>query len=93
MDSKEEIVIYDESISDRAISHAKRNPFLMAGFASLIAACAIGVYKFKRRGNMPISHYLLQFRVLAQSSVIGCITIGMAYHMFNEHVLHKGKKE
>lgn len=63
------------------------------GFATLVAACAVGAYKFKQRGKMPVSLYLLQFRVLAQSSVIGCITIGMAYHMFNEHVLHKGKKE
>ncbi|KAL2718558.1 hypothetical protein V1478_012434 [Vespula squamosa] len=93
MDSKEEIMTYDESLSDRMVSHAKKNPFLMAGFATLITACAIGAYKFKHRGKMPVSQYLLQFRVLAQSSVIGCITIGMAYHMFNEHVLHKGKKE
>ncbi|KAF7418520.1 hypothetical protein HZH68_001173 [Vespula germanica] len=93
MDSKEEITAYDESLSDRMLSHARKNPFLMAGFATLVAACAVGAYKFKQRGNMPISLYLLQFRVLAQSSVIGCITIGMAYHMFNEHVLHKGKKE
>ncbi|KAK2587067.1 hypothetical protein KPH14_011016 [Odynerus spinipes] len=73
--------------------HAKKNPFLMAGFASLIAACAVGAYKFKQRGTMPISLYLLQLRVIAQGSVIGCLTVGMLYHMVNEHVLHKGKKQ
>ncbi|KAI4496276.1 hypothetical protein M0804_000086 [Polistes exclamans] len=93
MDRKEESASYEESITDRMTQHAKKNPFLMAGFASLIAACVIGAYKFKHRGNMPVSLYLLQFRVLAQGSVIGCISAGMLYHMVNEHVLHKGKKE
>lgn len=63
------------------------------GFATLITACAIGAYKFKQRGDMPVSIYLMQFRVLAQTSVIGCITAGMLYHMFNKHVLHKEKEE
>ncbi|XP_015185365.1 PREDICTED: uncharacterized protein LOC107071144 [Polistes dominula] len=93
MDPKEELVSYEDSLSNRMTRHAQKNPFLIAGFATLLAACAIGAYKFKHRGNMPVSLYLLQFRVLAQGSVIGCITAGMLYHMVNEHVLHKGKKE
>ncbi|KAI4500210.1 hypothetical protein M0802_004627 [Mischocyttarus mexicanus] len=93
MDRKEEALSYeDDTLTDRMSQHAKKNPFLMAGFATLITACAIGAYKFKQRGSMPVSLYLLQFRVLAQGSVIGCITAGMLYHMINEHVLHKEKK-
>lgn len=94
MNQNNEIITYEErSVGTKLLDHANRNPFLMAGFASLMAAVAVGAYKFKQRGSMPISLYLLQFRVIAQGSVIGCLTIGMAYHMFNEHVLHKEKKQ
>lgn len=37
MDSKEEIVKYNESLSERVVSHAKRNPFLMAGIYNLLS--------------------------------------------------------
>lgn len=37
MDSKEEIVTYNESLSDKVASHAKKNPFLMAGIYNLLS--------------------------------------------------------
>lgn len=83
----------EETLSTKMAKHAKRNPFLMAGFASFIGACAYGVHQFKKRGNVPISVYILQYRVIAQSSVIGCLTVGMLYHLVNDQILNRDKKE
>lgn len=41
--------------------------------------------------------YLIQLRVIAQSAAVGCLTVGMLYHMVQKHVYgideHKMKRE
>lgn len=62
----------------------------MAGFA---AAAAIGAYKYKHRGTMSTSVFLMQLRVAAQGTVVGCLTVGLAYAMYNDHFNKKPKEE
>lgn len=66
--------------------------FFFLGIAGLLTACAIGAYKFKRRGEMSTSVFLMQLRVAAQGTVVGCLTLGLAYNMLNEYVLNPKKK-
>lgn len=35
----------------------------------------------------------MQTRVVAQGTVVSCLTAGVAYHMFNKWILHGGKDE
>ncbi|MCL4138465.1 UNVERIFIED_CONTAM: hypothetical protein GTU68_024440 [Idotea baltica] len=35
---------------------------------------------------MPLSMYLIQMRVGAQGFVVSCLTLGVAYGMFNEYI-------
>ena len=48
----------------------------MTGFA-----CSVlyGAYRFKYRGDMPVSLYLIHLRVGAQGVAVGSLTIGMVY--------------
>lgn len=62
----------------------------MAGF---VAAGLIGAYKYKHRGTMSTSVFLMQLRVAAQGAVVGCLTLGLAYTMYNEHFNKKTKEE
>lgn len=55
----------------------------------LTAAVAYGAYKFKHRGNMSTSVFLMQLRVGAQGLAVGALTLGLLYSMVNEHILKK----
>lgn len=59
----------------------------MAGF---IVVGGIGAYKWKSR-TLPPSLFLLQLRLAAQGTAIGCITLGMLYHMYEDFVKNKNK--
>lgn len=65
---------------------------LAVGVIGFLAACGIGAYKYKRRGTMSTSVFLMQLRVAAQGTVVGALTIGLAYKMFDEYVLPKFNK-
>lgn len=58
----------------------------MAGF---IAVLGIGVYKYRSRGNMSTSMFLMQLRVASQGTVVGVLGIGMIYSMLDEYVFNK----
>lgn len=42
---------------------------------------------------MSTSLFLMQLRVAAQGTVVGCLALGLAYTMFKEHILKPQKKE
>lgn len=58
----------------------------MAGF---FAVLGIGFHKYKSRGNMSTSMFLMQLRVAAQGTVVGALTIGLVFSMLNEYVWNK----
>lgn len=62
--------------------------FLIAGLVGLAAACGIGAYKFKHRGTMSTSVFLMQLRVAAQGTVVACLTTGIVYHMAQEYLFN-----
>lgn len=62
---------------------------MLIGLGGLLAACAIGAYKFKRRGDMSTSVFLMQLRVAAQGTVVGALTLGLGYTMANEYLFKK----
>ncbi|KAL9888716.1 HIG1 domain family member 1A, mitochondrial [Glossina fuscipes] len=75
--------------SSKLAKKAKDSPFMIVGMAGFVVAGLIGAYKYRHRGTMSTSVFLMQLRVAAQGTVVGCLTIGLAYAMINEHVLKK----
>ena len=67
--------------------------YLLIGLAGFVAAAGIGAYKYKHRGNMSTSVFLMQLRVAAQGAVVGCLTLGLAYGMYNQYFNKKTKEE
>lgn len=55
----------------------------------LVAVCGVGIYKFKRRGEMSTSVFLMQLRVAAQGTVVGALSIGLAYTMAQKFLFNK----
>lgn len=56
------------------------------GIAGLIVVCGIGAYKFRRRGDMMTSMFLMQLRVAAQGAVVGTLSLGLLYTMASKYL-------
>lgn len=57
------------------------------GIAGLTLACLYGAYKYKHRGTMSTSVFLMQLRVAAQGTVVACLTAGIGYSLFKEYIM------
>lgn len=60
----------------------------MAGFLGVVA---FGAYNYKNRGTMATSMYLMQLRVAAQGTVVGILSLGLIYQIYNriERLRHR----
>ncbi|EDW84162.1 HIG1 domain family member 1A, mitochondrial [Drosophila tropicalis] len=83
----------DVAQSNKLARKAKESPFMLVGIAGFVAAGLIGAYKYKHRGTMSTSVFLMQLRVAAQGTVVSCLTIGLAYTMAKEYLFDKQPKE
>ncbi|XP_030373784.1 HIG1 domain family member 1C [Scaptodrosophila lebanonensis] len=85
----------DEDVAQRnkLSRKAKESPFMLIGIAGFVAAGLIGAYKYKHRGTMSTSVFLMQLRVAAQSAVVGTLTLGLAYTMAKEYIFDKQPKK
>lgn len=61
---------------------------MIVGLAGLLAVCGIGAYKFRQRGEMSTSVFLMQLRVAAQGTVVGALSLGLGYAMIQKYILH-----
>ncbi|XP_026726376.1 HIG1 domain family member 1A, mitochondrial-like [Trichoplusia ni] len=83
----------DESQAERFARKSKDSPFMIIGLIGLIGVCGFGAYKYKTRGKMSTSVFLMQLRVAAQGTVVSALTIGLAYTLVKERLLKDDKKE
>nr|XP_058933551.1 HIG1 domain family member 1A, mitochondrial [Kogia breviceps] len=75
---------YDEDQGSKLIRKAREAPFVPIGIAGFAAIVAYGLYKMKSRGNTKMSVHLIHMRVAAQGFVVGAMTLGMGYSMYQE---------
>ncbi|XP_016987950.1 HIG1 domain family member 1A, mitochondrial [Drosophila rhopaloa] len=83
----------DAAQANKLARKAKESPFMLVGIGGFVAAGLIGAYKYRNRGTMSTSVFLMQLRVAAQGTVVGCLTIGLAYSMAKEYLFDKAPKE
>ncbi|KAJ9584471.1 hypothetical protein L9F63_021165, partial [Diploptera punctata] len=76
----------DESHGSRLARKSKEAPLFPIGIAGLTLACLYGAYKFKHRGSMSTSVFLMQLRVAAQGTVVACLTAGIGYTLFRDYM-------
>jgi len=70
----------------------KQNPFVPVGIAGGLFALVYAAIKIRSRGNTKLSVYLIHTRVAAQGAVVGALTAGCIYQIFQEHVWNRNKK-
>ncbi|XP_023934019.1 HIG1 domain family member 1A, mitochondrial [Bicyclus anynana] len=81
---------HEETQSEKLARKTKESPFMVIGIAGLASAVGYGVYSYKNRGAMSTSVFLMQFRVIAQGLVVGALTAGMGYSLYQTYI-HKPK--
>ncbi|XP_056663119.1 HIG1 domain family member 1A, mitochondrial-like [Monodelphis domestica] len=84
-DSDASLSTYDESSGSKFARKAKEAPFVPIGIAGFAAIVAYGLYRLKGRGHTKMSVHLIHMRVGAQGFVVGAMTVGMLYSMFQEY--------
>ncbi|XP_063706921.1 HIG1 domain family member 1A, mitochondrial [Culicoides brevitarsis] len=82
-----------ESQTEKMARKAKESPFMIFGLVGLATALGIGAYKYKNRGTMSTSVFLMQLRVAAQGTVVACLTAGIGYQLANEYFLKSSDKK
>ncbi|KAM4557105.1 HIG1 domain family member 1A, mitochondrial [Fundulus diaphanus] len=79
---------YEEGNDSKFVRKVKENPFVPIGMAGFVAIVGHQLYKMKSRGDTKMSVHLIHMRVAAQGFVVGAITIGVLYSMYNQYIRH-----
>ncbi|XP_033153335.1 HIG1 domain family member 1C-like [Drosophila mauritiana] len=82
----------DVAQANKLSRKVRESPFMLVGIAGFVAAGLVGAYKYRNRGTMSTSVFLMQLRVAAQGTVVGCLTAGLAYTMAKEYLFHEEPK-
>lgn len=67
------------------LEKAKKEPFVPIGIAGTLAMVAYGIYDYRNRGSMSTSVYVMQYRVKAQSVVVGAMALGVGYSLLRDY--------
>lgn len=76
-----------EGNQSKFMRKAKENPFVPVGMAGFLGIVGYQLMKMKNRGNVKMSVHLIHMRVAAQGFVVGAMTLGVIYSMYNEFYL------
>jgi hypothetical protein len=63
---------------------AKKEPFVPIGIAGTLAMIGYGIYDYKNRGTMSTSVYVMQYRVKAQSVIVGALALGVSFSVLRD---------
>jgi len=81
----------NETGSRKFWTKAKEEPFVPVGIVGTLAMIGYGVYDFKNRGSISASVYIMEYRVKAQSVIVGAMTLGVTYHLLREYFAKKNE--
>ncbi|XP_061075572.1 HIG1 domain family member 1A, mitochondrial-like [Conger conger] len=83
----------DDSQSSKFMRKAKESPFVPIGMAGFVSIVGYGLMKLRSRGDTKMSVHLIHMRVAAQGFVVGAMTLGVLYSMYNEYFAPKDPGE
>ncbi|XP_008332662.1 HIG1 domain family member 1A, mitochondrial [Cynoglossus semilaevis] len=78
--------VYEDNES-KLLKKAKENPFVPVGIAGFFAIVGYRLMKMKSRGDTKMSVHLIHMRVAAQGFVVGAMTVGVIYKMYQDYVV------
>uniref|UniRef100_A0A131YM16 Hypoxia-inducbile protein n=1 Tax=Rhipicephalus appendiculatus TaxID=34631 RepID=A0A131YM16_RHIAP len=82
----------EETATEKLKRKARESPFMIIGLTGCVFVCTYGAFLFRRRKKLDPSLFLMQLRVSAQGTVIGCLMLGVTYNLF-QRVLNRGSSD
>lgn len=79
----------EEADKKRFWDKVKESPFVPVGILGTFGMIGYGVYDFKNRGSMSASVYIMQYRVKAQSVIVGAMAIGVTVSVIKDLLFKK----
>uniref|UniRef100_A0A8C4Q859 HIG1 hypoxia inducible domain family, member 1A n=1 Tax=Eptatretus burgeri TaxID=7764 RepID=A0A8C4Q859_EPTBU len=83
----------DDGQLSKLIKKSQAAPYVPIGLAGLVASVAYGLYKLKSRGDTKMSVHLIHTRVAAQGCIVGAMTMGVIYSMYQDYILKPRRAE
>ncbi|GAB6019331.1 HIG1 domain member 1A, mitochondrial [Chamberlinius hualienensis] len=71
----------------------KEAPYMPVGILGAAFGIGYGALKFKHRGKMSTSVYLIHMRVAAQGCIVAAVTLGVTYNLLRDYVFNKKEEE
>ncbi|XP_072104828.1 HIG1 domain family member 1C-like isoform X2 [Mobula birostris] len=75
----------DDNESSKLLRKSKESPFVPIGIAGCLAVVALGLHRL-RKTEQKMSLHLIHMRVAAQGFVVGAMTLGVLYSMYNDYL-------
>ncbi|RNA05666.1 HIG1 domain family member 1C [Brachionus plicatilis] len=76
-------IFEDNKPRNRLWDKIKKDPTPVIGIAGLVGVVGYSLFHFtKRDKDLKPSVYVIQTRVFAQGMVVGALTLGLIYHMY-----------
>lgn len=82
----------EETATEKLKRKARESPFMVIGLTGCVFVCTYGAFLFRRRKKLDPSLFLMQLRVSAQGTVIGCLMVGVTYNLF-QRILNRGSSD
>lgn len=70
-------------IFEKSIKCSHKKSISLSGIAAFTAIVAHGIFNFNKRGIRP-SLFIINYRLAAQGTLIGCVTLGLLCNIVNE---------
>ncbi|XP_072927286.1 HIG1 domain family member 1C-like isoform X1 [Hemitrygon akajei] len=75
----------DDNESSKLLRKSKESPFVPIGIAGCLAVVVLGLHRL-RKTEQKMSLHLIHMRVAAQGFVVGAMTLGVLYSMYNDYI-------
>ncbi|XP_075549495.1 HIG1 domain family member 1A, mitochondrial-like isoform X1 [Dermacentor variabilis] len=82
----------EETATQKFRRKARESPFMIIGLSGCVFVCTYGAFLFRRRKKLDPSLFLMQLRVSAQGTVIGCLMLGVTYNLF-QRFMNRGSSD
>ncbi|KAM9112510.1 HIG1 domain family member 1B [Pangshura tecta] len=87
MDESQWVPEREGTVSSKLQQKAGAAPLVPVGIGGFAMVAAYGLYRLKARGKMKMSLHLIHTRMAAQACVVGAITLGATYTMYQDYLL------
>ncbi|CAF0798727.1 unnamed protein product [Brachionus calyciflorus] len=71
---------------NRLLDKIKKDPTPVIGLAGLVGVVGYSLFHYRKKSSdMKPSVYVIQTRVFGQGMVVGAVTLGLLYHMYQTY--------